>query len=101
MHSSRRFFVYMLMNRNGTLYTGVTSNLETRLAQHRAGLGGKFTARYGIHRLVWYEDTSSAESAIAYEKTLKGWTRAKKVALIKEKNPHFLDLAAEWSVSVV
>ena len=54
MSRERTYFVYMLMNRLGTLYTGMSNNLEFRLVQHRAGAGSKFTTRYRVHRLVWY-----------------------------------------------
>ncbi len=98
MRRQRTFFVYMLMNQKGTLYTGVTNNLEFRLAQHRSGTGNKFTAQYDVHRLVWYDTTTDVNAAITSEKQIKGWLRSKKIALIKENNPNFRDLAQDWGL---
>jgi putative endonuclease len=85
--------VYILASKSGVLYTGVTSNLAARLTQHK--LGGKlgFTTRYNVNRLVWFEPHGNMFSAIAREKEIKSWTRAKKVALIEAKNPEWRDLA--------
>lgn len=98
MHEQRAFFVYMLMNRKGTLYTGVTNNLEFGLVQHRSGTGSKFTGRYDVHRLVWYDTTTDVNAAITSEKRIKGWLRSKKIALIKETNPNFRDIAQDWGL---
>ena len=84
-------WVYILTNRSGTLYTGVTNNVARRLAEHRAGSG--FTARYAIDRLVYVEEHPRAADAIAREKQIKGWRREKKVALINAANPRWADLA--------
>jgi putative endonuclease len=89
------YYVYILANPGRTLYTGVTNNLERRIRQHRAG-ESEFTARYHITRLVHYEVTNSVTIAIAREKEIKGWRRAKKMALIEQDNPNWDDLAAEW-----
>jgi putative endonuclease len=73
--------VYILASRrNGTLYTGVTSDLVKRIWEHRSDLVEGFTRRYGVHHLVWYELHQSMESAIQREKRLKGWKRGWKVA---------------------
>ena len=93
----RSFYVYILANRSRTLYTGVTNDLEHRVRQHRAGVGSEFTARYRITRLVYYESFTDVRQAIEWEKRIKGWARAKKVALIVERNPHWRDLAADWN----
>jgi putative endonuclease len=82
----RDYYVYILANPARTLYTGVTNNLERRIRQHRAG-EAEFTARYSITRLVRYEVTNSITVAIVREKEIKGWRRAKKVALIEQDNP--------------
>jgi putative endonuclease len=92
----RRYFVYILANRSGTLYTGVTSNLKRRLYQHKHGLTEGFTKRYNVDRLVYFEDTTDVRSAIEREKEIKGWVRAKKVALIESMNRDWKDLAADW-----
>ena len=85
--------VYILASRkNGTLYTGVTSNLVQRVWQHRNDLVDGFTSRYGVHRLVWYEMHPTMESAITREKQLKGWRRRWKVRLIEEMNRDWVDL---------
>ncbi len=85
--------VYMIANRrNGTLYTGVTSNLPQRIWQHRTGVVGGFTKRYGCKTLVWYELHSTMNNAITREKQIKGGSRKKKLALIEENNPTWRDL---------
>jgi predicted GIY-YIG superfamily endonuclease len=81
--------------RNGTLYTGVTSNLAQRVHQHREGLAPGFAARYGCKTLVWYEVHDEMTSAIAREKQIKGGSRRKKLALIEAMNPHWRDLRDE------
>ena len=80
---------------HGTIYTGVTSNLLQRIYQHREGILGGFTARYGCKRLVWFEMHGSMDSAIAREKQLKNWRREWKTALIEEVNPTWSDLAED------
>jgi putative endonuclease len=82
----------MANRRNGTLYTGVTSNLVQRVGQHREGLGDGFTKRYGCKLLVWFEVADTMESAIAREKQVKGGSRARKLALIEALNPGWADL---------
>jgi putative endonuclease len=81
---------------HGTIYTGVTSNLLQRIAQHRAGTLGGFTAEYGCKRLVWFEMHGTMEGAILREKQLKNWRREWKVALIEEGNPAWRDLAEDY-----
>ncbi len=90
------YFVYVLTNSGNTvLYTGVTNDLRRRLKEHREKLMPGFTARYNIHKLVWYEMSSSAAEAIAAEKTIKGWGRGKKLAMIMKTNPTFKDLSKD------
>ena len=85
--------VYILANkRNGTLYTGVTSNLPQRIWQHKNDLVEGFTKRYGVHTLVWYETHETMESAMTREKALKEWKRAWKLRLIEANNPTWRDL---------
>jgi putative endonuclease len=90
-----RYAVYILASRTRTLYIGVTNDLERRIAQHRAGIGSRFTRRYGVDRLVHIEWAPDPLAAIAREKALKGWTRERKIALIESENPHWKDLAEE------
>ena len=80
-----------------TLYTGVTSNLLGRVNAHKRGEGGAFTSRYHFDRLVYFESYDLVLDAIAREKSIKGITRAKKIALIKTMNSTWSDLAAEWT----
>ncbi len=85
--------VYILASkRNGTLYVGVTSDLVTRVWQHKNNMLEGFTKRYRVHRLVWYELHESMESAIKREKRLKEWKRAWKLELIEGSNPDWQDL---------
>jgi|SRR5579875_3078420 len=91
-----RGWVYILASKSGTLYTGVTSDLGRRILEHRAGVRSGFASRYGCHRLVFYEESGDIAVAIAREKTIKGWTRAKKVALIESMNPEWKNFAEQW-----
>jgi putative endonuclease len=85
--------VYILASRrNGTLYTGVTSNLPKRVWEHRTGVERGFTARYGCKMLVWYELHSTMLNAIIREKQLKAGSRKKKLTLIEAMNPTWRDL---------
>jgi len=90
------YYVYILTNRSGTLYVGVTNNLLRRLYEHKHKLIPGFTKRYKIDRLVYYEHTPDVRAAIAREKQIKPWRRGKKVALIESKNRDWHDLSAEW-----
>ncbi|WP_037452786.1 GIY-YIG nuclease family protein [Sphingobium chlorophenolicum] len=86
--------VYILASRrNGTLYTGVTSDLAKRLYEHRNGLIEGFTSDYGVRRLVWFEPHDVMESAIQREKRIKKWNRQWKIELIEAGNPDWDDLA--------
>jgi len=78
--------------RNGTLYTGVTSNLVKRVWEHKNDMVEGFTKRYSVHRLVWYELHENMESAILKEKRIKEWKRAWKLQLIESDNPNWQDL---------
>src|SRR5271156_434591 len=92
----RRGWVYILVGRTGTLYTGVTSDLYSRVLQHRKGIKSGFASKYDCHRLAYFEEYGDIRSAIAREKMIKGWTRAKKIALIESLNPEWRDLAKDW-----
>lgn len=88
------YFVYILTNRtHRSLYVGVTGNLSRRLYAHKNELIDGFTKKYHIHQLIYFEQTSDINAAIAREKQLKGWTRAKKNALIETVNPTWADLS--------
>jgi len=93
----RHYYVYILTSRSyTTLYTGMTGAGEARMIQHRNGLVSGFTSRYNVDRLVYLEETQDVNEAIAREKQIKGWTRAKKIALIESMNPEWRDLAEAW-----
>jgi len=89
-----QFFVYILASRSHRLYVGVTNDLTRRIHEHRTGTCA-FTSRYRITRLVHFETTTNPIAAIAREKELKGWLRARKIALIEKDNPAWTDLAEE------
>jgi len=90
--------VYLLASRrNGTLYTGVTSNLVQRVWQHRNGVIAGFTARYQVNQLVWYEFHTEMTVAIGRELAIKRWRRSWKLQLIERFNPGWRDLWAEIS----
>ena len=85
-----------MTNRSGTLYTGITNDLHRRVYEHKNDLISGFTSKYNITRLVYFEETSDVKAAIAREKQIKGWVRAKKVALIEEANHKWRDLSEGW-----
>jgi len=88
-----RYFVYMLASRpQGTLYVGVTNDLARRVTEHKEGLVEGFTKRYGVDKLVWFEEFGEIQEAIAKEKRLKRWRRDWKRSLIEADNPHWVDL---------
>jgi putative endonuclease len=90
------FYVYILSSRSRNLYVGMTNNLGVRIGQHREKREGTHTARYSIHRLVYFERFQYVRSAIQRETELKMWMREKKIALIEKVNPTWEDLAADW-----
>jgi putative endonuclease len=89
--------VYILTNwKHTVLYTGVTSDLARRLAEHRAKMGSKFTKQYNASKLVLVEVTDRIEDAIAREKQIKSWARWRKVELVNSVNPEWNDLYNEY-----
>ena len=89
----KTYFLYIMASKKeGTLYIGVTNNLLKRVTEHKDGLVGGFTKKYGIHKLVYYEQTSDIMSAIIREKRLKKWNRKWKIDLIEKSNPDWKDL---------
>ena len=88
------YYVYILANNtNTTVYVGVTGDLVRRIYEHRHELAeGSFTAKYKVHKLVYYEATTDVRSAIEREKQIKGWVRAKKNRLVETMNPTWQDL---------
>ncbi|MEO0546549.1 MAG: GIY-YIG nuclease family protein [Pseudomonadota bacterium] len=93
MERDHAYFVYIMASkRNGTLYVGVTNNVYRRALEHKTGKAGSFTKRYGITRLVYFEEFQNIQQAIAREKQLKKGTRKTKLALIETSNPQWADL---------
>lgn len=87
------YFVYILAGkRNGTLYIGVTNNLVRRIYEHKNNLLPGFTSKYGVHNLVYYEQTEDVNPALNREKQLKKWHRQWKINLIEKENPEWNDL---------
>ena len=92
----RSYCVYIMGSLSGTLYVGFTGNLHKRVFQHKFHQMEGFTNKYGVERLLYRASYDDVHKAIAREKQLKGWSRARKIALIELRNPHWLDLAKEW-----
>ncbi len=93
----RNYYVYIMTNPpHTTLYVGMTNDLKRRVGEHKRKLIKGFTSAYNVIYLVHYETTEDAATAIAREKQIKGWLRAKKIALIEATNPEWKDLSAEW-----
>ena len=91
--NTKSYFVYILASkRNGTLYIGVTSNLLKRVDQHKNNLAEGFTAKYGVHQLMYYQRYRNVNDAIKREKQMKKWNRKWKIELIEKANPEWLDL---------
>ena len=86
-----------MTNRSGTLYVGVTNDLQRRVAQHRTKVIPGFSSKYNIDRLVYFEETEDVRRALEREKQIKGWVRRKKVDLIEGSNPAWTDLAQDWN----
>lgn len=89
------YYVYVMSRHSRRLYIGVTNNLVRRAHQHKSQSTPGFTERYNLTQLVYYEQFTDVKDAIAREKQLKGWTRAKKIALIESLNPEWFDLSAQ------
>lgn len=90
------FYVYILASRrNGTLYTGMTDHLARRIWEHETNEGSRFTAKYGVKTLVWYEAHESRQGAFLRERRIKTWNRAWKIELIEKTNPGWRNLKSE------
>ena len=89
----KNYYIYILASqKNGTLYIGITNDLVKRCQEHIDGVYDGFTKKYGVKRLVYYEDYPSVAEAIAREKQLKEWNRQWKIDLIEQDNPEWFDL---------
>ena len=92
----KNYYVYILASkRNGTLYIGITSNLQKRVFEHKTKQTKGFTEKYGVDRLVYFEQTTDVRSALVREKQLKKWNRLWKLRLIEENNSQWLDLSED------
>jgi putative endonuclease len=90
---SDQYYIYMMTNRyNSVLYTGVTNNLKERVFRHKEGVGSKFTGKYNLKKLVYFEISDDVNSAISREKQIKAGSRRKKIDLINQMNPDWDDL---------
>ena len=93
---NRQYYVYIMASeKNGTLYTGFTSDLIKRVYEHKHNLKGKFTQKYFVHILVYYEIYTDSYSAICREKVVKRWKRAWRIALVNKENEDWRDLYKE------
>ncbi len=101
MRNQRRYNVYILTHPSQRpLYAGITNSLDRRVFEHRNSLNQGCTARYKLNRLVYDEMFRDVRNAIAREKEIKGWGRARKMALVNATNPQWNDLAREWGRSI-
>ncbi len=92
----KRYYVYILSSKTGTLYIGVTNDLQRRIYEHKHGLVEGFTKKYSVTRLVYYEETPEVNEAITREKEIKKWRRSRKIDLIKSMNSEWKDLSDGW-----
>ena len=97
----RTYWVYIMSNQAKCLYTGMTGDLHRRVYQHKKKLLPGFSSRYNFHLLVFFESTSDARVALNREKQIKGWSRRKKLELIRGSNPAWEDLAKDWYDSTI
>lgn len=94
--TDHKYWTYIMASRTGTLYIGITNNIERRVREHKTAQFEGFSSKYQCDRLVYYERFDDVLTAIDREKQLKGWRRAKKIALIESTNPRWEDLAEKW-----
>jgi len=93
----KTYWVYIMSSVSRVLYVGIINSIERRVTEHKSKRAPGFSARYNTHALVYFEPFGNVRAAIAREKQIKGWLRAKKVALIKSSNPQWKDLSAAWT----
>ena len=95
------YWTYIIASLTGTLYIGMTNNIERRMREHKSGEFEGFASEYKCNRLVYLEGFDDVRKAIDREKQLKGWRRSKKIALIQSRNPRWEDLAEKWGWTMV
>jgi putative endonuclease len=91
-----RYSVYIMASKSRVIYVGVTGSLMARVLRHKSGKGGRFTQKYLVHRLVYFQSFQNVGDALSRETEIKAWRREKKIALIQTDNPTWEDLAAGW-----
>ena len=97
MKTIHQYYVYLLASqKNGTIYIGVTNDLQRRVYEHKTGIKKGFTQKYGVNMLVYFETFQDINQAIQREKRLKKWNRCWKIQLIENQNKNWLDLASDW-----
>ena len=97
MKTIHKYYVYILgSQKNGTLYIGMTNDLQQRVYQHKTGAIKGFTQKYGVSLLVYFEEYQQVTQAIERENNLKRWKRAWKLKLIEKENSNWTDLAKDW-----
>jgi len=96
IQTNSEYYVYVMTNKSGTLYVGLTNNIKKRVYEHKNKLVEGFTKKYNIDKLLYFETFSEIYSAIAREKTIKGWLRKKKIELVRTTNPGWTDLSQDW-----
>jgi putative endonuclease len=97
---NHEYWVYILTSRSGTLYIGMTNNIERRMREHKNSEFDGFPCKYHCDRLVYLEGFDDVRNAIDREKQLKGWRREKKIALIEKQNPRWQNLAETWGAKM-
>ena len=97
----RQYYVYIMSNWSQVLYVGVTNDLTRRVYEHKTKLVSGFTAKYNVTLLVYYEVAEDVLAAIAREKQIRGWLRAKKIALIESMNPDWRDLSLDLGIDEI
>jgi len=92
----KKYYVYIMTNGSGTLYTGMTNDLLRRVWEHKDQSNPGFSRKYRTRRIIYFEETGDVRAAIEREKQIKGWVRKKKVELVETVNPKWEDLSREW-----
>jgi len=93
---SHDYYTYIMASESGTLYVGMTNNIERRISEHKNNVNEGFTKKYQCHKLVHYEIFDNPMDAIEREKQIKRWRRDKKEILISLDNPGWIDLAEDF-----
>ena len=97
MKTIHQYYVYILASKiRGTLYIGITNDLQRRVYEHKMGIQKGFTQKYGVNKLMYFEVFQNVEEAIDREKNMKKWKRNWKIELIEKENKPWLDLAKDW-----